>query len=65
MTQKEIKTFKQVAKKISKYDNSYKNSCFWEAMKYKTRTEFEKCNESAYNAARKNNWLKDYIWLEI
>lgn len=33
--------------------------CKEEALKYKTRKEFYKNNNSAYNSARKNNWLEE------
>lgn len=39
-------------------------SCYKEAQKYNTRKEFQIKNGSAYSAARKNGWLKDYIWFE-
>ena len=38
--------------------------CLTEAKKYKTRNEFHKANLGAYDAAYRNKWLKDYIWLE-
>ena len=49
--------------RIGKGKWNYK-SCFEEAKKYKTRSEFEKCNQSAYESARKNKWLDDYVWFE-
>ena len=40
-----------------------KKTCIKEAKKYKTRSEFKKGNISAYQVARKNDWLKEYEWL--
>ena len=40
------------------------NSCYNEALKYTTKIEFYKQANSAWCKARKNNWLKDYIWLK-
>lgn len=42
-----------------------KVSCYKEALNYKSRSEFFKKNGSAYNAAKKNGWLDDYIWFEV
>lgn len=42
-----------------------KESCYKEAKKCKSRSEFIKKNGSAYNAAKKNGWLDDYIWFDI
>lgn len=39
-------------------------TCYEEAKKYKTKSDFIKNNGSAYSAARKNGWLKEYIWLK-
>ena len=36
--------------------------CYEEAQKYKSSREFERANGSAYAAARKNGWIKDYVW---
>ena len=36
--------------------------CFEEAQKYKSASEFENANASAYTAARINGWLDDYVW---
>ena len=38
-----------------------RNACYKEALKYKSCSEFEKANGSAYAAARRNGWIKDYI----
>ena len=38
-------------------------TCYIEAKKYNTRTEFERNNGSAYNVARKNNWIDYYYWM--
>lgn len=42
----------------------FKESVFAEAKKYNTRKEFFKGCASAYNVARKNNWLIEMTWLE-
>lgn len=39
-----------------------KKACFKEARKYKSSHEFEEANGSAYAAACKNGWIKDYSW---
>lgn len=39
-------------------------TCYDEAKKYKTRSEFSKQSGSAYNVARRNHWLDDYTWFE-
>lgn len=39
-------------------------TCYEEAKKYKTRTEFKEGCGSAYSAANKRGWLKDYTWFE-
>lgn len=36
-----------------------KEKCFEEALKYQTRTEFQRGCESAYSKARKNGWLDE------
>ncbi len=40
------------------------NHCYTEAQKYKTRNEFKHSNNSAYNGARRNNWIDDYDWFD-
>ncbi len=37
-------------------------SCFKEARKYKSRGEFADNSASAYDVARKNGWLDNYVW---
>ncbi|MBR4840973.1 MAG: GIY-YIG nuclease family protein, partial [Paludibacteraceae bacterium] len=39
-------------------------TCLVEAKKYKTARDFQKGSPGAYNAAQKNNWLYEYVWLE-
>ena len=39
-----------------------RTACFKEAQNYNSSREFEKGNGSAYAAARRNDWLKDYTW---
>ena len=38
-------------------------TCFAEAKKYKTRSEFNKKRSGAYDVARRNGWLVDYTWM--
>ena len=40
-----------------------RESCYQEALKYKSRSEFAKGCQSAYNKARTNGWFDDYTWL--
>ena len=40
---------------------NYEN-CYDEALKYKSRGEFAKGCQSAYNRANRNGWLDDYTW---
>ena len=42
-----------------------KETCYQEALKYKTRTEFARGSKTAYNYARINDWVKDYTWFEV
>ena len=39
------------------------DTCFAEAKKYKTRSEFNKKRPGAYHVARRNGWLNDYTWM--
>lgn len=39
-----------------------KETCYLEAKKYTTLTEFQKSSSGAYGVARVNDWLKDYVW---
>ena len=39
------------------------DTCFAEAKKYKTRSEFNKKRSRAYDVARRNGWLADYTWM--
>lgn len=38
-------------------------SCYEEAKKYKTRSEFQRENLGAYTASWRKGWIKDYFWL--
>ena len=38
--------------------------CYEEALKYNSRTTFQKGNHSAYTVARLNGWLDDYKWFK-
>jgi hypothetical protein len=40
------------------------DSCYEEAKKYRTKTEFYNGNNRAYEVARKNKWLEKYDWFE-
>ncbi len=40
-------------------------SCYNEAKKYTIASNFQRGSGGAYNAARENGWLKDYIWFEV
>lgn len=42
-----------------------RSSCYNEALKYKSSSEFEDGNASAYAAARRNGWIKDYTWFDV
>ena len=41
-----------------------RKACYNEALKYKSASEFEAAKASAYTAARRNGWIKDYNWFE-
>ena len=41
-----------------------KPKTYEEAKKYKSKSEFRKTCDSAYQAAYKHGWLKDYTWFE-
>lgn len=41
-----------------------KSKTFEEAKKYTSKNEFRKNCDSGYQAALKNNWLKDYTWFK-
>lgn len=41
-----------------------KESCYDLAKQCKSRSELKEKNNAAYNTARKNGWLKDYVWLK-
>lgn len=49
---------------LGAYGKWTKEMTYEEAKKYKSRLEFEKGNNSAYNAAKRNKWLDDYTWFE-
>ena len=40
-------------------------SCYEEARKYNSASEFGKANGSAYDSARRNGWIKDYTWFDV
>ena len=42
-----------------------RKTCFEEARKYHSASEFGKANGSAYDAARRNGWIKDYTWFDV
>lgn len=39
------------------------DTCYAEAMKYKTRSALNKGCSGAYDVARRNGWLADYTWM--
>ena len=39
------------------------DTCYAEALKYKTRSAFGKDGKGAYDVARRNGWLVDYTWM--
>ena len=39
-------------------------TCYKEALKYKTKKEFKDNNNSVYVITSRNGWLKDYAWLK-
>jgi len=41
-----------------------KEACYKAALQYKDLTSFSRESQVAYVVAHRNNWLKDYIWLE-
>lgn len=47
---------------LGAYGKWTKEMTYEEAKKYQSRLEFEKGNNSAYNAAKRNKWLDDYTW---
>ena len=49
---------------LGAYGKWTKEMTYEEAKKYKSKLEFEKGNNSAYNAAKRNKWLDDYAWFE-
>ena len=42
-----------------------KDKCLEESKKYETTRDFQKLSSGAYDAARKNGWLKNYTWLKM
>ena len=50
-----------------KRPNSYKRkwvyeTCYEEAKKYNSKSDFRKETNRAYEVARENGWLNDYTW---
>ncbi len=41
-----------------------KESCFNEAKRCTSRSEFKLFNESAYRASLRNNWIDNYYWFK-
>lgn len=41
-----------------------RESCYEEALKFKRISQFENNSPGAYRAAKKNDWLVDYTWIE-
>ena len=42
-----------------------RRTCYEEAKKYKTSSEFQYGSSGAYSAARINGWLNDYTWFAV
>ena len=42
-----------------------RKTCYKEALKYKSASEFSKMSASAYSAARLNGWLSEYVWFNV
>lgn len=40
-----------------------KDSCYDEALKYRTTSDFKNGSKQAYITARDNSWFEDYVWL--
>lgn len=40
------------------------DSCYKEAKKYKSRSEFQKLSYGAYRVAHRNNWIDEYPWMK-
>jgi len=53
----------KISRKPRNYWNNYDN-CYNEAKKYNTISEYQKGSSSAYHAAVKGGWLKEYTWLK-
>ena len=49
---------------LGAYGKWTKEKCYDEAKKYKSRGEFAKRSNVAYNVALKNGWLDEYTWFE-
>ena len=41
-----------------------KKTCAEESKKYKTLTEWRENNQTSYNKARDNDWIKEYTWFD-
>ena len=41
-----------------------KDECFKLAKTCKSRSEYKRMSQSAYNSSRKNGWLSDYYWFD-
>ena len=57
-----IKEFLKAKRKPNGYWNYER--CYGEAKKYKTLIDFHNKSSSAYNSAKDNGWLENFIWLE-
>ena len=55
----ETNTSKIISEKLRVWT---KEKCKEEALRYKSSSDFKKGNKSAYNAAKRYKWLKDYTW---
>lgn len=55
---------KSLRKKHRHYNHWDYESCFQEAKKYDSKSDFSLHNQSAYLAALRNKWLQDYTWFK-
>ena len=55
-----MSTFTEFSKKIN---DEMKEKTIEESKKYRSRNEFKHGSCGAYNAARKNKWIDEMLWL--
>jgi len=57
-----LKDFLWLKNDIQKHNYWNKDTCFEEAKKYKSKSQFQKNGKGAYVVALQNHWLEDYTW---